>query len=227
MTYIEIIESVILFTLFSGVPGVVYFLLVRQKLNSIAGTLFFILLISFLADFGSEIYVKYVFPNSYPIGNTWHLINYIFVSILFHQIIPNRKLINGVLLIVFYTAAVVSFFYYSFMEANPVIRVLSNVSFIVLSLLAYFEMLKTPGRALNKNPIFWTLTAIFVFCSVTLLKNLFTQYLVFDLAVSKDLFATITLIYLLANIGKNFALFYSLILIDKGYGDSKIASKAT
>ena len=227
MNFIQIIESIIVLNILSGVPGVLFFIFTKQKLNSIAGTLFLILLASLLADYGSYIYAKYIYPNSYGFGNLWHLVNYLLVSILFYQIIPRRKLINGILLALFYISAIISFFYYSFLDANPVIRVVSNVAFIILSLFAYFEMLKYPGKSLNKNPIFWTLTAIFVFCSVTLLRNLFTQYLVFDLDVSKNLFATITLIFILANISKNFALFYSLILIDKGYGDSQNATSVS
>jgi len=227
MTYIEIIESVILFTLFSGVPGVVFFLFTKQKWNSLAGTLFFILLASFLADYSSYVYAKYIYPNSYGIGTIWHLSNYTLVSILFYQIIPNKKVLNLLFWVCFYVTVIVSFNYYSFMEANPFIRVFSNVSFIVLSLLAFFEMLKSPGGSLTKNPVFWTLTAIFIFGSVTLLKNLFTQYLVFDMDVSKELFATITLIYLLTNITKNFILFYAMILLDKGYSDSLITKQTS
>lgn len=221
MKYTEVIEVLIQFTLYTGVPGIVYFLFSRKGSTSISGTIFFILLASFSADFAAFMYSKYIYPNSYGIGNVWHLINYGLVSWLFYQIIPSKKKFILTLFGVFFLSSVISFFYYSFWDANPLIRVLSNIFFIILSILAYLEMLKAPGQGLKNNPVFWAITAIFIYSSVTLLRNLFTQYLVFDLEVTKDVFSTITLIYLIANSSKNFILFYSLILIDKGFQETK------
>ncbi|MEO9482891.1 MAG: hypothetical protein ABJG47_05570 [Ekhidna sp.] len=114
----------------------------------------------------------------------------------------------------------ISFWFYSLYDSNTVIRLISNVAFIILSLLTFYELLRKPEIKLKKSPVFWIVTAIFIHSCLTLLRNVFLQYLVFDLEASKEIVSWIWLINLIANISKNFILFYAIVLIDKGYPDT-------
>ena len=205
----------------SGIAGIAYFLLFPRKLNSNYGLIFLIILISFLADNANHFFIRMVYSNGYIIGNVWYLINFFVASWLFYKLLPNEKKLILALNIVFYLGALISFgFYYSFEDSNSFIKVSTSLVFTFLSLRLYFGLLKRPSGSLRSNAIFWTANAFFIFSSVTLLKNLFLQYLVFDLEITKNALSVILVINLLANISKNFILFYALVLIDKGFPDS-------
>lgn len=199
-----------------------YFLLfVKKGRSSISGILFFILLASFLGDSISYIYADFLLSNNYIVINLWHIANFYLLAWLFSQILPEkRKLVLAS--IATFTILVVSSFSlgYSFWESNTFVWVTSNVIFILFPLFGFMELLKHPSGSLLKLPIFWILTTVLLYSSVTLLVNLFFQYLVFDLNISKEGFSTIMLILLISNTIKNFVFFYALVLIDKGFPDS-------
>ena len=199
---------------YSGVPGVILYLLLMSRYKGIARLLFLVLLTSLLADIAVHFYIRNVQSNSYVISNIWYLLNYLLVTFLFYKLIPSRTRLVSILLIVFCIGSIVSFiFFYSFFDSNTFIKTFSSISFIVLSLTGYIAMLEKPSGRLSKSPVFWILNAIFIYSCITLLKNLFAQYLIFDLQVSRDLFIAIGYINIIANILKNLIFFYALILI--------------
>lgn len=220
LNFIEFIEVLIEFNRYSALPGIIFSLFFLKNWKDSAGIIFYILLASFSADFVSYLYAKHVTPNSYIIANAWYCVNYLLVVWLYYKILPSKdKRWIYILVVLFLIATPISFFFYSFFDSNTVIRLMSNVSFIIISLLAFFELLKKPETGLKKSPVFWIVSAIFIHSCLTLLRNIFLQYLVFDLNASKEIVSWIWLINLVANISKNFILFYALVLIDKGFSD--------
>lgn len=220
MNFTDFIEALIEFNRYSALPGIVFFLFFHKNWKDSAGIIFYILLISFSADLVSYLYAKHITSNSYAIANFWYIGNYLLVLWLFLKILPPRNNFwIYFLILVFAIACPVSFVYYSIFDSNTVIRLLSNIAFILLSLLTFFELLKKPEISLKKTPVFWIVTGLFIHSCLTLLRNIFLQYLVFDLNASKEVVSWIWLINLAANIFKNFILFYALVLISKGFPD--------
>lgn len=200
---------------FSGLAGILLFLFFPKKLSSIAGILFLSIAASFLADSGNYFFIRLVSPNGYIIGNIWYILNYLICTWLFIKLLPDHKRVILILTFVFGIGTIISFFYYSLGDSNSFIKVYSSSIFTFLSLRLYFSLLKNPSSRLRSNTVFWIANAFFIFSTVTLLRNLFLQYLVFDLEISKAGFSLIMIINLLANIAKNFILFYALLLIEK------------
>ena len=215
------------FSRFSGICGIVYFTFFSKPVRSISGIVFLIILLSFIADCSNFFFIRLTGYNGYAIGNIWYIVNFILSVYLFALLIPNnRKLLFG-LLSFFSLGTIISYAtIYSLLDSNSFVKVATSITFTFLSLKVYFDLLKSPSGLLSKNPVFWIATAYLLFSSVTLLRNLFLQFLVFELEISKETSATIFIIYLLANISKNFILFYALVLIDKGYPDTLKRAKA-
>lgn len=222
MTFREFLDVLAEFNRYSALPGVVFFFFSKKSLNSTSGILFLVILASFLGDFGGYVYAKYVFPNNYGIGNSWHIVNFILLSLFFIKVLPviRRKVIY-IFVTLFIITSIISFgFFYSFLESNTPLWVSSSVFAIILSLLAFLELLKNPSGSLRRLPVFWITTTILVYSAVTLLINLFQQYLVFDLNITMIDFGIISLILLSATVVKNFLFFYSLVLLDRGHPDT-------
>ncbi len=206
------------FNRLSGIVGIIYFIFFPKRLNSNSGIIFLVILVSFLADNCNYFFIRLVYPNGYIISNIWYLLNYLIVSWLFYRLLPNDKKLISILALIFYIGASVSFIYhYSFEDSNSFIKVQTSLVFAFLSLRLYFNLLKKPSGSLRNNSVFWIANAFFIYSTVTLLRNLFLQYLVFDLEISKEASSLIMVINLFANISKNLILFYVLVLIDKGY----------
>ncbi len=180
-----------------------------------------ILLISFIADNANYFFIRLIYPNSFIIGNIWILLNYFIMIWTFNEILSQKKKLSIILCLVFSIGSILTFgFYYSFLEGNIFTTLWSNVSFITLSLIVYFQLLQKPGQNLFKLPVFWISTSFFVYNSLVLLQSIFRDYLIFDLQISKEAYAVINFINLIANISKNYILFYALVMIGKGFGDS-------
>ncbi len=210
---------------FSALAGCLYFLYFMRSWKSTSGIVFLILLFSLLADNFNYFFIRAIYPNSFIIGNSWYIVNYVITAFLFKEILKKHsRLIIG-LLGLFILGTIVSFiFFYEFTESNVFIRLFSNASFIAFSLLVYFELLKSPSLQLTKLPLFWVVTSLFIYNSLLLLQGIFNNYLIFDLKIST--FNLIPIIKLIGNIVKNFILFYALALIDKGYPDSLTTNKS-
>ncbi|MEP1034072.1 hypothetical protein [Ekhidna sp.] len=146
---------------------------------------------------------------------------------LFSQILDHRSSrIIQVLTSCFIVGTVISFFYFQITEANTFLSLSSDLSYILLSLIVYLQLLKYPSQKLTTHPVFWIATSFFVHSSLILLQSVFDNYLIFDQKISSNAYQIIYGINLLANISKNFILFYSLMLISKGY-PAKIPTSVT
>lgn len=205
---------------FSGFAGVCYFIFFRKNLNSVYGLVFLVIFASFFADNLNYFFIKFVYPNGYIIGNIWYIVNFALISWLFLLLLNLRKTILIASFGFFIITAVSFIYFYSFTDSNSIIKVTSSLWFSYLSLVALFGLLKNPTGQLRNNPVFWIATGIFIYSSVTLLRNLFLQYLVFELNIELQAFYALATINLLSNSIKNLILFYSLILIDKGFSTS-------
>ncbi len=196
--------------------------------KSISGIVFYMILFSFLADNFNYFFIRFVYPNSFIIGNSWYLLNYLLVALLFAQILDKkRKLFIG-FLAVFIIGSIISFtFFFQFTESNVFVRLFSNVSFIFFALNIYLELLKSPNQKISRLPLFWIATALFVQNSLLLLQSIFNNYLIFDQKITTEAMRIIHIINLVANITKNFILFYAIVLIDKGYPDSLKPTKVS
>ena len=189
--------------------------------KSISGIVFYMMLVSLLADNFNYFFIRFIYPNSFIIGNSWYIINYIIVVILFTIVLNKKKKLFLSFLSFFVVGTIISFgFFFLFTESNVFIRLFSNVSFIFFSLMIYFELLKNPNQKISRLPLFWIATALFVQNSLLLLQSIFNNYLIFDQKITTEAMRVIHIINLVANISKNFILFYALVLIDKGYPDS-------
>lgn len=218
MTLAEFEISLRTFNQYSGVAGILYFIFFFKSQKSLSRIVFLILALSFLADVFTIFFIKYIYPNSFIITNSWYILNFCVVCSLFYSVLPVRRKLIISILAFFLVGSLITFLStYSYLESNTFVRVSSNVFIIFLSLLSYFELINHPTGRLKNNPLFWLTTALFAHSCLVLLRNLFLQYLVFDLSISKELFDSISIINLLANITKNFILFYALVLLDKGY----------
>lgn len=221
MNYIEVIEVFSQFNKYTGLPGIVYFIFFLREWKTVSGILFYILLASFLGDNLGYIYAKYFYPNNYPILNAWHFGNFLLVAWLFYKMLEAKRRWVLISVIFFLVGSILTYlFQYSIWESNTFVWVSSNVFSIVFCLFAYLELLKKPSGPILKLPIFWVISSLLIFCSVTLLVFLFQQYLVFDLAITKEAFKIILLIITLSNTFKNLVIFYAMVLIDKGHQDS-------
>lgn len=211
----------------SAIPGVVFFLIFLRSNRSNTRIVFFILLASAVADVSNYYFIRYVYPNSYIISNTWYLVNYVLMTWLFVKLIPGRSRLLRLSVILFFVGSSITFLtLYSYLESNTFIRVYSSIAFTLFTILSFFEVLKeSPTDQLSKFPVFWIITSLFLYSSITLLKNLFAQYLVFDAEVSWDLYAFVSFFNLLFNVVKNFLLFYALILVHNGHPDSLYSPK--
>ncbi|WP_370088373.1 hypothetical protein [Ekhidna sp.] len=205
----------------SAIAGILYYLFTKLKVNQVASGLFLILFASFLADTLNYFFIRLVYPNSFIIGNCWLIINFFLVLWTFKKVINIPKTLLTGLVAGFVLGASISFiFFYSFTESNTFVFLWSNISFIILSLYLHFQLLKRPGEKLKYHPVFWIATSFFVYYSMLFLQNIFNNYLVFDLQISSEAYTIVWIINLIANVGKNFILFYALVLIDKGYPDT-------
>lgn len=201
---------------FSAVPGILFFLFALRGWRSNAAIIFYILFISFFFDFTIFIYIKYFYPNSYFGSNWWIIINYFLMSWFFVRVIPPYKALIQLMIIVFTISAIISFvWWYSFFESNTVIRTFSSISFLFLSILGFRELAKQPAGNLLKMPTFYALSAFILYYSLTFLKGVFQQHLVFELEVTSDQFFIIGVGNLIVNTAKNYTLFYVLILLSK------------
>ena len=165
---------------------------------------------------------KYIFlvvaciSNSYIIGNTWHLVNFVFSALVFYTLKPDLKRQLIVVGAVFYIGCCITFLtLFEYTEANTFVRVFTSAFSVYFSLWLYFHLLNNPSGKLRVNPTFWIANSFFLYGSITLLKNIFANYLIFDLEISSQAYAYIHLINLLAVIAKNWILFYVLVLITR------------
>lgn len=206
---------------YSGLPGIIFFIVFRKQMGNISRFAFYTLLASFLADFSVQLFIRYVYPNSFIISNLWYLVNYSLLSWLYFLIIPNRKKLIGLLALIFFIGSIISFlFFFSFLESNTFIRVYTSVAFTLLAILAFLEILKhEPTKSLISYPLFWINTAIFLFSSITLFKGLFLNYIVFITKTEWEAYASVAFIGVIFNIIKNLLFFYSFILVHKGQPD--------
>lgn len=221
MTFLEIFQFLKEVNRYSSVPGILFFLVFLTRVNLNTRIVFYIISVSFLADFLNYFFIRYIYPNAYIITNSWYLVNYVLVSWLFLKLIPTRKNLVVALLIFFGICSTLSFtFFFTFMEPNTFIRSFTSLSFTFLALLSFFEILKeSPSDRLSQYPVFWIVTAVFLFSSITLIKNLFDQYLVIDMNVSRELHSYVHFFTVLANIVKNLCFLYAFMLVKRGYPD--------
>jgi len=212
----EFRDWLVYFNGFSAVPGFLYFIFRGQSRNMLSVVVFTILASSFLSDNFNYFFMRLIYPNGFIIGNIWYLINFLLSCYLFGMMVKKRKMFFSVLAIIFSIGSIVTFlFFFRLSESNTFIRLFSNVSLILFSLMAYFELLKNPNKKLKKQPSFWISTAFFLSNSLILLQNVFNNYLIFDLKISESAVLSIYVIKLCANIFMNFSLFYVLVLLDK------------
>ncbi len=209
---------------FSGVPGIIFFILFLWNARGNTRIVFYILLASFIADLSNFFFIRFVYPNSYIISNVWFLTNYFLVSWIFYKMLSYHEARKRAIYIlggIFLVGSILSFlFFYSFLESNTFIRTFSSLAFTLFSISVFFEILKeSPTNKLSNYPVFWVVVAIFLFSSTTLLKNLFQNYLVFELKTSKELFVYLSAFTRVFNITKNLMFFYSFILVKKGFQD--------
>ncbi len=206
---------------YSALPGILFFLFVSFNRGQNTRIAFYILLASFLADFSNYFFIRYVYPNSFIISNAWYLLNYVIVSFLFYNLLRSRRKLILAFGSVFLLGSILSFLaFYSFLDSNTFIRTYSSLIFTVLSLLTFFEILKeSPTNKLASYPVFWIVTAIFLYSSITLIRNLFLNYLIFEMQISRSLSQYILIFNLSFNIAKNLMIFYAFLLAKKGFPD--------
>ena len=198
----------------SGVPAIIFFFFIKKK-GRIARILFLTVLISFLSDLASTLYAAFIFPNNYPIVNSWHMMNFFVLFTLFKSLIPNYRRFFLVAIISFLIVSLCSFlFIYSFWESNPFVWVTSNLFIISFSIIGFLELLKKPSVSLIKIPSFWIYSVFFCFSTVTFLIWLFFQYFVFELQLTMNELNTIVRIIQIANIIKNLVVIFILMIID-------------
>ncbi|WP_425389658.1 hypothetical protein [Ekhidna sp.] len=208
-------------SMFSGISGILFFIYGRKHRTNVSTVLVIILVLSFLADTSNYFFVRLILQNSYIIGNIWLIANYFAMLWLFSEVLDIRKSLYLILGSVFATGGIISFgLWYTFLEFNTFTLVWSNITFIFLSLIAYFQLLRKPNIVLAKQPVFWISTSFFVYYCLIFLQSIFNNYLIFDLVISDSGYTAINMINHIANISKNFVLFYALILLHKGFPGS-------
>jgi len=211
----------------SGLPGIIFFCLYMRTMKNISGIIFFIILVSFLGDSLGYFYAKYIYPNNYPVINIWHITDLILVSLYFLFLKHIRRNLILSLSILFMTTATISFNFFSILESNTFVWVFSNIIIIVYCILSYLGLLQNSHYDIYKLPVFWVITGLLIFNSVTLLSFLFLQYLVFELQIALNDHGVIYLIIQLSNILKNILLFYALLLIYKGHPESFLKARTS
>ncbi len=206
---------------YSGVPGILFFMLFMKEKSTITRIVFFILLASFIADFSNYFFMKYVYKNGFVITNSWHIINFLFVSWYFYQLMPKWRSLVLIMLGIFILTAIGSFsFFYSFLQPNTFIRALSSISFSIVSILCLFEILRqSPTDDLSRYPVFWIVSAIFLYSSTTLFRNLFQNYFLQSLGGVGPVGRWVSLFNMTFNIAKNLMFLYAFSLVHKGYPD--------
>lgn len=146
------------------------------------------------------------------------------MSWLYVRLIPQYKKLILSLVVLFGISSILSFaYYYTFWEANTFVNTYSNVSFVLLSVLTLFSLLKIKSDTdLKSMPVFYLLIAFLAYYTLVFFKGIFVNYLVFQLKVTWEQYWPVSAINLIANISKNFLLFYVIVLLDKGYKDPLI-----
>lgn len=217
----DLVSELIEFNRYSGLAGVAYFLFFIKNWKSFSALIFYILLVSLLFDLGIYTYIKYIYPNSYYGSNWWILVNYFFMSWLFIQIIPQFRNLIIASSLIFILGSIISFgFYYSFWEANTFTSSFSSLSFILFSIMSFLYLMNLKSEtSLKQMPIFYLLIAFLSYYALVFFKSIFMNYLVFQLKVTWEQYWPVSAINLIANVSKNFILFYVIVLIDKGYKD--------
>lgn len=229
MSSLELFDIVREINRYSGLPGIVFFMFFMKSTSANTRIVFYILLASFLADFVNFFVIKFIFRNGFIITNSWYIINYFLVSWLFLKLIPKRRMFVLLLSAVFIAGSVFSsIFYFSFLESNTFIKTFSSISFTLLTILAFLEVLNEgPTDSLSRYPVFWIITGIFLFSSITLLKNLFQNYLQSILEISKSSYAYVHMFNNVFNIIKNLMFFFAFVLVKKGFPDYIQDQKST
>lgn len=228
MTFPEFVSFLSRINIYSAFPAIFTFLILKKSMTKNAGILFLILLASTTADWLNDILIwrieirKY-YPSftSYPITSAWYIVNYILVCFLIKKLIPSRSRLINIFLTVFISGTILSYgFFYSIYESNSFLRVFSSCTFIVLSSLIFVAILKEgPIDELTKYPVFWIVSAIFIYSSTTLIKNIFANYMVFELEIDWNIYSYTSFFSITVNMIKNLMFAYAFILIKKGYPD--------
>jgi len=201
----------------SALPGLIFFIILQRDWKLISGAIFYMLLFSFLGDNLSYLYARYVYPNNYPIINSWHFSNLMLVLYYFYLLNHISRIKIYISASVFFLGSLFSLFFFKFTESNTVLWAGSNIIIIVYCLVTYLKLLENSHYNIYKLPVFWIVTALLIFNSVTLFSFLFFNYLIFVLNTTYLDTLVIVIIIQVANTLKNFTFFYSLVLLKKGH----------
>ena len=218
MDFQELVSWMFEISRYSGIPVIIVFLTLKNpsKLSTFTFTL---ILASFIADFSNYFFIRYIFKNSFIISNIWSIFNFSITCLLFLELLPQKRKSIIALLGVFLAGCLVSFlFFYSFLESNTFVWAYSSFATIILSLIAYYEILNAyPTETLSNYPVFWIVTGFFLYSTGVLFAGLFQNYVVFTLQMDWRFVSYLSFFILLFNILKNILFFYAFILIRKGF----------
>ena len=199
---------------YSACLGVFYYLFFLKKRERAPCVIFSVLVISFLFDFANYFFIRHVYPNSFLLGNTWRMLNHGLMSWFYLLILPGHKNLIKISAALYYVLSAILFLtYYSIWESNSISDTYSHVFLLMFNILAYLELLKETMGKLSKKPSFHFLTAFFIYYSSVLIKNVFDNYLIFDLNITWEEYWPIGYLNVAANSVKNFLLFYGLLLV--------------
>lgn len=219
MSFLKFTWYLLMVNMLSGLPAIAYYLFFMKNKDRISRIIFFIVLVSFLSNFSTYFFIKYVIKNSYVISNVFVIIDFYLCAYLFSLILPKlKKIILG--LVAFFTiCGLVSLFFFSFLHPNPVTSTIRSLSIIFLSVSTFYNMLKTNStNRLVFTPIFWVVCGIFFYNASSLLDNLFSDYLVFTLNIQSEPLMYMHIYSIVCDLLKNlFFFFYAFILVNKGF----------
>lgn len=219
MSFLKFTWYLLMVNMLAGLPAIAYYLFFMKNKDKTVNVVFLIVLASFISDFSNYFFIKHVMKNSYIISNIFIIIDFYLYCYLFTLILPKLKKIILGFAVFFTVSGLASLFFYNFLHPNPVTGTTRSLVIIFLSVLTFYNMLKTNStNRLVFSPVFWVVCGIFFFNASSLLDSLFSDYLVFTLKIKSDPLMYLSIFPTICSLLKNaFFILYAFILVNKGF----------
>lgn len=170
-----------------------------------------LLVISLLADILGYL-IGWLFRNSFPVGNIYSLVEFLFVAYIFSNFYKAKKTVKVVCIVyLIYFVVDVLFF-------ESVFRMLTNASvlamlLVIMLLLYYFfmQLIDSTVIRIEREPIFWIAFAFLLYYSGSLFVTVAFNTVI-DLTEMKVITWNIWTIHNLCNISKNLLIAVALWL---------------
>ncbi len=169
----EIAKSLIYISMFSVLIPILFLLTKKKNFDiKILKILGLLLLASALSDLLSYIILKIGYKTNIPITNTFFIVQFLLLSILYISLLTKKKMIYISISIALIFFIINTIFFQPYIEMQSYFRGVVNIILILYSILYFFQLLnKMPMITVSilKYYPFWINTAVFYYFGASFL----------------------------------------------------------